>query len=170
MLDRLQNLVSRLAQIMAWLAGVGLVAMVAIVVLDVLARHLAPGFSIHGAIELVALLMVVVGFFGLPAAFDRRTHLNVEVATAAAPVSLRRGLDVFWSLVGAGVVLFLCWMALDTGTDLQRTGQVSEILRIKPLVTYGIAALGLGVALLAALNGALGIARGRVPVDNSTEL
>lgn len=170
MLDKLQSLISAAAQVMVWLAGLGLLAMVAIVVFDVTARQMAPALSIHGAIELVAILLVAVGFFGLPMAFDRRSHLSVEIATAAAPERLRRGLDGIWSLTGAVVMGFLCWMALDTGRYLQGTGQVTEILRIRPMVAYGFATAGLGLAVLAAVNGAVRIARGRLPAGNTTEL
>lgn len=161
MLDKVQSVLGGLSRLMAWASGLALVAMVTVVVIDVVGRHLVPGLSIRGAIELVALLLGAVGFFGLAQAFDQGGQLNVEVATAAAPEALRRGLDVFWALVGAAAMGFLCWMALDTGAYLQRTGQVSEILRIRPLVAYGLASFGLAVAVLGALNGALRRARGR---------
>lgn len=170
MLDKLQTLLSALARIMAWLAGLALVAMVALVVVDVVGRQIFPTLSVHGAVELVVILLVMVGFFGLPQAFDRNGHLNVEVATAAAPERLRRGLDLLWSLVGAATAGFLCWMALDTGLYLQATGQVSEILRIKPLVPYGLATTGLALGVLAAANAALRLARGQHLDRTDTDL
>lgn len=153
--NRFDAFLIRLSRGMAWLAGASLVGMVAVVVVDVAGRRLLPGFSINGAIELAVVCVVLLGYFGLPWAYARNTHITVEIATTSVSERVRNRLDAFWSLVGALVAAFLCWQVLQAGIDLNATGQVSEILRMSPLVTYVPAAFGLAVTVVVAVNGAI---------------
>lgn len=142
MFQRLQAILVVLSRAMAWLAGASLVAMVGFVVLDVLGRHLIPGFALNGAIELAVVCVVLLAYFGLPWAFASNAHIIVDVATAAAPDRVQRALDAFWLVISAGLAGVFCWLVLITGFTLHGYGEVSEILRMSPLVTYGAGAAG----------------------------
>lgn len=155
MLNALQSKLSKLARAMAWLAGASLVAMVAIVVLDVVSRLLFTGFQLNGAIELATVCVVLLAYFGLPWAFASNAHIIVEVATSATPLTFQKALDAFWLVVSALLCAVFFWLVLDTGLTLHGYGEVTEILRMSPLVAYGTAAFGLLIAVLVALNQAV---------------
>jgi TRAP-type C4-dicarboxylate transport system permease small subunit len=155
MVNKVQSALFLLSRIMAWLAGASLVFMVVVVVADVVGRRLLHGFSLNGGIELAVVCVVLLAYFGLPWAFASNAHISVEVATAAAPERVRRGLDIFWLAVGAVIAGVFFWLVLKTGLALHSTGQVSEILRMSPLVTYGAGAFGLFVTVLVTLNTAV---------------
>jgi TRAP-type C4-dicarboxylate transport system permease small subunit len=163
MMKKLQAYLVVLSRAMAWLAGASLVAMVAFVVLDVLGRHVIPGFALNGAIELAVVCVVLLAYFGLPWAFASNAHIIVDVATTAAPERVRRGLDAFWLVVSAAIAAVFFWLVLITGFSLHGYGEVSEILRMSPLVTYGAGAFGLLVTVAVALNTAVARWRGADP-------
>ncbi|MDD7972682.1 TRAP transporter small permease [Roseinatronobacter alkalisoli] len=150
-MKHLKTLTDLLSYLTVLLAGLALVLMVGIVVADVGGRYFSASLSFNGAIEMVSILLLAVGFFGLPRAFAQGTHLNVEIATATVPPQVLRWLDAFWVLIGAAVCGYLAWKVLQSGLMTLRFGQVTEVLRLPMIVPYALTASALAIAAVVAV-------------------
>lgn len=150
-MKQLKKLTDIASNLTTWLAGIALVLMVGIVVVDVGGRYISPSLSFNGAIEMVSVLLLAVGFFGLPQAFAKGTHLNVEVATAAVPPRVLRWIDAFWVLTGGIICAYLAWQVLQSGLMTARFAQVTEILRLPMIYPHALTASALAIAAVVAV-------------------
>jgi TRAP-type C4-dicarboxylate transport system permease small subunit len=150
MLSRLPVLMSRLAFVLAGLAGVALLYMMTVTVADIVGRTLGL-FTIDSGVEQAELLMAAIAFFGLARCFSVEGNIVVDIATGHLPDHINRLIDAFWHLVAAAVVTLLAYLVLRNGIAADKLGQRSELLGLSPLLGHGIAALGMAVAVLMAL-------------------
>lgn len=92
------------------LSGLGTLAIMVVVVIDVTGRALfnAP---LPGGNEFCELLLVGMIFLGLAAAQRKRQHFEIEMAILHLPPALRRWVDVFRWLVSVAVVGLLAWLS-----------------------------------------------------------
>jgi TRAP-type C4-dicarboxylate transport system permease small subunit len=154
----LTSVLSRLAYALALIAGLALLYMMMLTVLDIFGRSFGL-FTIDSGVEQSELLMVVVCFFGLARCVQFEGHIVVDVATGHLPDRVNRLIDAFWLLVMAATVALLGYLVYGNGIALDRSGRTTEILGISPLIGHTIAAVGMGVTMLLALNLAAGIVR-----------
>ena len=140
-----------IAGFMTYLAGTSMVLMMLLTVVDVLGRALIPGFYLIGVIELSVISVILLGFFGLPRSFAAGEHISVDLVTFAAPKKLQDTLDALWLLLSGLVAGFFAFFVLKSGIELSRTGQVTEMLHISPLVHHSAGAAGLAVTVIVCL-------------------
>ena len=77
-----QKLVSKLCRFLAVIAGITLVFVMLLTVLDVILRYF--GYPITGVYDLVALGGAIVIGFSMPFAAEKRIHVYMEMALQAA--------------------------------------------------------------------------------------
>ena len=164
------DLLSRLAFALAAVAGLALLYMMSVTVLDIVGRTFKL-FTIDSGVEQTQLLMVVVGFFGLALCVRVEGNIVVDVATGHLPERINRVIDAFWHLVMAAALALLGYLVLRNGIALDSLGQRTELLGLSPLIGHTIAAVGMGVAMVVAIGVAVGIlARGgRAAEDERSE-
>jgi len=131
-----------------WVAGVGLVAMLILIVADIIGIKFFK-WPIPGAIEMVAFLGVVVTAFAIAFTQVRRGHIQVEFFVMRLPKHAQAGVTALVSLLGLVLFGLLAWQSYDFGRVLQVTGEVSMTQRIPfyPFV-YAIAFCCLPICLL----------------------
>ena len=147
-IERLEKFAHSSSHRVNWVAGVGLVAMLGLIVADIIGikffKHPIPG-----AIEMVAFLGVVVTAFAIAYTQVLRGHIQVEFVVMRLPKHVQAGLTALVSLLGLALFALLAWQSYDFGHTLQVTGEVSMTQRIPfyPFV-YAIAFCCLPVCLV----------------------
>ena len=144
---RPDRLIRAASSLLAWLAGLPLLAMMLVTVVDVVGRY-ALGKPLVGGHALVQTLVFALVFLGLPLLSLLRAYMQVEWLGSALPAKLERLRQrVTDGVTVAGLVAFGAQF-LWQGAYYQRQGETIEMLEI-PLALFGY--LGGGLCLLAAL-------------------
>jgi TRAP-type C4-dicarboxylate transport system permease small subunit len=147
-----------LNKILMTIAGLFLVAMVALACANVVCR----GFNmpVKGTFELMGLFGAVVAAFALAGTQMQRQHIAVDVLVRFFPKRVRRILGAFNYLIGAAFFLLAAWQTGLLGTNLWEVHELSETLRIAYFpfvyaVSFGcvVIALVLIIELLKLLSG-----------------
>jgi len=145
-MEALERITRVLNQILMWLAGLFLVAMVCLTCADIFCRLVWR--PILGSVELVALFGSIVTAFALGYTQMRRGHTWVDVLVNLFPEGVRRILNAINSLVCMVFFGFVAWRITIWSTTLLTTGEQTETLRIiyypfSYAVAFGCAVLGL---------------------------
>jgi len=122
-------------------AGLLLVAMVALTVTDVFRRYVLND-PIPGAFEATEVMLALAIFAGLPVVTARGGHVQVRLVLDALPGRLRFVLDRIADLTVTALLAGSAWLLLDRAGSLARFGDTTVLLRI-PLapVAYVLAGL-----------------------------
>lgn len=107
-----------------WIAGVALVAMLALTVTDIIGIKVF-NWPVPGAIEIVGFLGVLVIGFAIAYTQKLRGHIQVEFFVMHLPKRLRAGVNAFVSLLGIVLFAILSWRSFDYALSLQQAGEVS---------------------------------------------
>ena len=147
-IERLEKFTHSSSYWVNWVAGVGLVAMLGLIVADIIGikffKHPIPG-----AIEMVAFLAVVVTAFAIAYTQVAKGHIQVEFFVIRMPKRAQAGVTALVSLLGVALFVLLAWQSYEFGRTLQVTGEVSMTQRIPfyPFV-YAIAFCCLPICLV----------------------
>jgi TRAP-type C4-dicarboxylate transport system permease small subunit len=134
-IDRLEKFANSFGSWLNWVAGAGLVAMLALTVADIFGIKLAqagvPFFRpIPGGIEVVAFLGVVVIGFAIAYTQVLRGHIQVEFVVMRLPQRVQGAIAAFVCLLGLALFILLGWQSVEYGLSLQAAGTVSMTQRI----------------------------------------
>jgi len=148
MIDRLGKIADKLGRWVSWVAGLGVVSMLALTVADVIGIKIFKS-PIPGAIEIVAFLGVVITAFSIAYTQSQHAHIQVEFFVPHLPGRLRAGVAAFTSLLGIILFALLCWQSIEYGLSLMASGEVSMPSRIPfyPFV-YAIAFCCIPICLI----------------------
>jgi TRAP-type C4-dicarboxylate transport system permease small subunit len=141
---------AKLDFVFAVVAGLALLYMMLLTVLDIIGRSLGV-FTIGSGVEQTELMMVTLGFLGLARCLKVEGNIVVDVATSHLPKSVNARIDAFWLVVTALVLALLAWLVWNNGVRLDESGQRSELLGVSPLVSHSIAVVGMIAAIIVAL-------------------
>lgn len=123
-IERLEKFTSSLSRWLNWIAGIGLVGMLGLTVADVIGIKLLKN-PIPGAIEIVALLGVVVTAFAIAYTYVLRGHIQVEFLVMRLPARAKSIIASVVTLLGLILFALLAWRSYEYGRVLQTTGEVS---------------------------------------------
>jgi TRAP-type C4-dicarboxylate transport system permease small subunit len=132
-------LVSGLSRFMSVIAGVTLVFVMLLTVLDVILRYF--GFPIMGVYDLVALGGAVIIGFSVPYAAEKRVHVFMEMAQQFFGKTGKQVMNVATRLIALAISFLIGWNLIKLGTGFRQTGEASLTIQI---VYYPIA-IGLGI-------------------------
>jgi TRAP-type C4-dicarboxylate transport system permease small subunit len=93
---------------MAWLAGILMVAMMAMIVVDVALRNLGYQSSAH-FFTFTEYFLLLIPLLGAPWLVREKGHIYIELLIAALPPRVRRMLLVLIVLACIAVALILAW-------------------------------------------------------------
>jgi TRAP-type C4-dicarboxylate transport system permease small subunit len=140
--------VSRIADVLAVLGALVLLAAAAVLTYSVLLRVAVSG-QVRGDFELVAVSSGIAILLFLPYCQARRAHVLIEVFTVWLPAGMRGAMDALWSLVLA-VAAALLTVRLAVGLqEAWSSNDVTMMLQI-PLAAVFVAGI-VGVACTAIL-------------------
>jgi TRAP-type C4-dicarboxylate transport system permease small subunit len=148
MIDRLDKIAKTFSRWVSWIAGLGVVSMLALTVADIVGVKLFKS-PIPGAIETVAFLGVVITAFSIAYTQSQHAHIQVEFFVLRLPLRLRAGVAAFVSILSIVLFALLSWQSFKYGYSLQSAGELSMTSRIPfyPFV-YAIAFCCIPVCLV----------------------
>jgi TRAP-type C4-dicarboxylate transport system permease small subunit len=137
-MDRILSAVLKVANGLHIVAGVSLVFLMLLTLIDVVLR--ACGTPIPGTYELVGYAGGLAIGLAMPVTSWRRGHVYVDTFLAWLPRAVRTAVHIGTRLVGAGLFAVLAWNLVCFGLDLRASGEVSLTLELKYYpVAFGLA-------------------------------
>ncbi len=128
-LGRVERFIHLLNRILLWIAGVGLVGMLLLIVGDVIGIKVLHR-PIPGGIELVAFFAVVAIAFALGFTQIMRGHVAVDFIVESFPRRAKLIIDVFMMLFSACLFALMAWYSFKYAGQLHKTGEVSMTQKI----------------------------------------
>src|SRR4030043_2205539 len=110
-LDRFEKVINSLSTWLNWVAGVGLVAMLALIVADIIGAKLFK-WPIPGGIEMVGFLGVVIATFAIAQTQVLHGHIEVEFVVTRLPKAAQKVISCFVHLLGMALFALLSWQSL----------------------------------------------------------
>ena len=139
-LSTLDGYIVVLSKLLFSIAGLGLVAMLVLVVADIIGIKI---FSrpVPGGIEIVSFLAVVAIGFAVPYTQVRHGNVAVDFVIEKAPPRPKTVIDAFTAFLSVCLMVLLSYYSLKYAGKLRTTGEVSMTQKIPfyPFV-YGMAA------------------------------
>ncbi len=121
------------------IAGVSLVCLMVLTLVDVVLR--AFGTPIPGTYELVGYAGGLAIGLAIPVTSWRRAHVYVDTFLVLAPRRVRMAVHIGTRLVGVALFGLLAWNLVRFGLDLRASGEVSPTLEVRYYpVAFGLAA------------------------------
>ncbi len=134
-----EKYINRVSLWLYWIAGAGLIAMLALVVADIIGIKLLA-HPIPGGIEVTALLGVVVIGFAIAYVQVLHGHIQVDFIIMKLPPRIKAVIDAVMTILGMAFFVILAWRSWDYARTMQITGTVSMTQKIPfyPFI-YGLA-------------------------------
>jgi TRAP-type C4-dicarboxylate transport system permease small subunit len=124
----LERISSFLNQVFIWIAGCSLVAMVLLTCTNIFLRIIWR--PVIGTFELMGYLGAVVTAFALGYTQSRHGHIAVDIVVLGFPKRLQRVLNGINGILCVAFFSLIGWQVAKYATNLWRTGEVTETLRI----------------------------------------
>jgi TRAP-type C4-dicarboxylate transport system permease small subunit len=146
-----EKVVHTLSRGLQRIAGVGLVAMLALIVADIISAKVFK-WPIPGGIEIAGFLGVVVVGFSIAQTQVVHGHIEVGFLVERMPGRARKSIGTAVYSCGMALFALLAWQSYELGRRLQLSGEVSMTQEIPfyPFV-YGIAICCIAVLLVQAV-------------------
>jgi TRAP-type C4-dicarboxylate transport system permease small subunit len=159
-LKTIEKIIAVAAKALFWVAGAGLVAMLAVIVADIIGIKVFSN-PVPGGIEIVSFLAVIAVALAVPFTQVMRGHVAVDFIVEHFPRRVRTALSVFTGLLSLAVMGFLTYYSFDYAGGLRVSGEVSMTqnipfypfvyaMAVAFLVTFVVLALELVRAFLKA--------------------
>lgn len=107
-----------------WIAGAGLVAMLALIAVDIVAVKLFK-WPVPGGIEMVGFLGVVIISFSIAYTQVLRGHIEIEFLMMRLPKTAQRVISIIVCVFGMILFALLAWKSYSFGHALHLSGEVS---------------------------------------------
>lgn len=123
----------RLLAGIAALAGVAIVCLMTLTVLDIAGRNLRLYYLV-GVIEISTLTMVLMAYFAFSHTFVEDGHIAVDLFTTSLSNRTNARLDAVWLVVAGLFFAVLAWPVLKHGLELHEAGERTTNMEWSPLV------------------------------------
>jgi TRAP-type C4-dicarboxylate transport system permease small subunit len=128
-MKKFEKIIDLCSYYLNWVAGVGLIAMAALAVGDIIGNK-AFKFPLSGGIEVVGFLGVVITAFAISRTQILRGHIEVDFIVERFPRKVRNSIYIFIFICLVALWAVIAWRMFDYGQVLQNTGEVSMTERI----------------------------------------
>ena len=151
-MDLLEKMSRLLNQSLLWVAGFLLAVMIVLTCGNIFFR--VVWVPIRGTFELMGYLGAVVTAFALGYTQIRRGHIAVDILVLGFPKKMQRVLNGINCFLCVGFFSIIGWQITKYATNLWRTGEVTETLRIVYFpFTYAVALGCFSLALVFLVEG-----------------
>jgi len=126
--SNLPPVLARLIKIVTWTENALLIGMLALMVALAASQILLRNFfdiSIHGADQMLRLLVLWVAFLGAIAASREGKHIHVDAIARWLPVRVKSGVVALTDLFTLAVCLLLTWQALRFIQSAHESGEMA---------------------------------------------
>lgn len=138
-MKKFSKLVSMLSSYMSIVAGITLILVMLLTVVDVILRYF--DYPITGVYDLVAIGGSIIVGFSIPYAADKKVHVYMEMVQQFNSKILKNILYAVTRLIAFGISLMIAWNLLKLGFAYKTTGEASLTIQ----VAYYPIAIGLGI-------------------------
>jgi len=138
--DRAERYIHKASQWLKFIAGIALIAMMAVIGAHVLLRFF--GKPIQGSYEVIQYFMVILLASGLAYTAAVRGNIAVSIVVRRLPLRVQASFNTITSFIGLIMFTVIAWHIVLYGMDLWRTGIVSSVLRIPYFQFIFLAAFG----------------------------
>ena len=118
--------------VIGWLAGLGVVVMTAVVVVDVFLRYFFNKPLLFSD-EITIYCMIYITFVGAAFTMKLRRHVNVDLLLIHLPKRCQLWLDVATKLAGTIVIFIITWYTAGWVLSNYRTGYASSGILETPM-------------------------------------
>jgi len=129
MFNRFEKVVTSIAGWLNWVACASLMAMVALVLIDICGNKFFK-LPLTGGIELVSLLSVVAISFAIAQTQIAHGHIEVEMLVRKLPRTPQKVISTIVHCLSISLFIILAWQSYTYGLSLQSSGEVAMTLRI----------------------------------------
>ena len=129
MFNRFEKVVTSIAGWLNWVACASLMAMVALVLIDICGNKFFK-LPLTGGIELVSLLSVVAISFAIAQTQIAHGHIEVEMLVRKLPRTPQKVISTIVHCLSICLFVILAWQSYTYGLSLQSSGEVAMTLRI----------------------------------------
>ena len=145
---KLEKIVTIISSWLNWIAGIALVSMLLLIILDITGAKLFKS-PIPGGIEMVGLLSVAIIAFSLAKTQILRGNIEVEFFVDRLPSTVQRIISIIVFSFGIVFFILLTWQSFKYGYTLQMKGEVSmtQGIALYPFI-YIISFCALSVVLV----------------------
>lgn len=150
MLDRITSAIRRVNRWLHYIAGVTLVLMMSVTVVDIIGRQFFNR-PFRGTVELTEMAMVVIIYLGFGYAEHEGDHISVDIVYTWLGRGVQQVLTVFASLAGVVVVGLLIWHLYQFAERLTMGGYTTAVWSIPqgPVALIGVAGAVMFILALA---------------------
>jgi len=124
LLVHMERVTGTLSKLLNYVAGIGLVGMLVLVVADVIGIKVFKS-PVPGAIEIVAFLGVVITAFAIAYTQVLNGHIKVEFVVMRLSPRAQAIISSFVLFLGTVLFAVLAWRSFNFGRTLQISGEVS---------------------------------------------
>jgi TRAP-type C4-dicarboxylate transport system permease small subunit len=145
---RFEVIINNLCKWLNVIAGVGLVAMLVLIVADIIGNK-AFKYPIPGGIEFASFIAVIVIAFAVAEVQIMRGHIEVEFLVMRLPKLSQKIINSIINLFGIVLWVFISWRSFLYAGELHKIGEVSMTIGVPfyPFV-YIIAVCAIAVCLV----------------------
>jgi TRAP-type C4-dicarboxylate transport system permease small subunit len=123
-IDKFEKIVNTASYWLNWVAGVGLVAMLALITADIIGNKVFKS-PVPGAIEFVGFLGVIVIGCAIAHTQVMNGHIEVEFLVRRLSRKAQNIVICIMSILGIALFVVLAWRSVDYGIKLKASGEVS---------------------------------------------
>ena len=123
-MDNFEKIVNKASYWLNWVAGAGLVAMLALITSDIIGNKVFKS-PVPGAIEFVGFLGVIVIACAIAYTQVINGHIEVEFLVRRLSKKAQSIVTCIVSILGIALFIVLAWRSVDYGLKLQASGEVS---------------------------------------------
>lgn len=148
-MNRFERYFGRLTRYGDYLARLGLVALLALVVINVILRY--SWKSVQGTYDYVQLITAVTAVLAVAYTAYERGHIEIEILTERLPKRVQSGLAMVMMLICTGFFVVGSWQSAVVGNGMKEANETSMSVFVPLWPFMYVMAVGLGLTALAFL-------------------
>ena len=127
-MDKVVNAANRLGDWMGVIAGILLVGLMTLIVVNIILRQVASPFG--GTAELVGYISALIAGFSLMYSQKKKSHIAIDIITSNFAKRPRAALNAVMNLIAAVVFTMATWQIAARAMTMQKNGILSDTLQI----------------------------------------
>lgn len=129
---RARSVLQAVSRLFSWLAGVAILVLMLLVVLEVALRDVF-GSTVGGTIEISEVLLAFLVFLGVAYAQQDGSHVNTDLVTSRLPPRVAGAVRAVGMLVAVVALLMAVWATADRAWASMQAGEARFGLRSIPV-------------------------------------
>jgi TRAP-type C4-dicarboxylate transport system permease small subunit len=126
--EKLEKAANRFGDWLGVIAGILLVSMMLLIVVNIILRKVASPFG--GTAEMVGYISAMCAGFSLLYSQKKKAHIAIDIATSHMPKRPRAALTAFMNLIAVAIFGMASWQIGARAITMAKNGTLSDTLQI----------------------------------------